>query len=144
MKRSGMDRATEEVADGVMMEVTLGTNCVGRKLNAVAVLAQMGGVARAQLSKGPAMGTRKRGLRFVDLRRRGAEDGIGVERIDNVADGISVNLINGFFVVPLEHDAAIEERRNNAGVSRVDCVFHTSGTRRRRQRAVGDVGRAES
>ena len=71
----------------------------------------------------PCEGTRKCGLRFVDPRRRATEGGIGVELMDNLADGVSMHLINGVFVVTLGHDAVFEERSDDAGVPRVDYMF---------------------
>ena len=86
------------------------------------------------VEQGPCEGARKCGLRFVDHRRRGTEDGIGVERVDNVADGVSMDLIDGIFVVSLGHDARFEEWRDDARIPHIDCMFPsqqrlTTGTR---------------
>ena len=73
----------------------------------------------------PCEGARKRGLQFVDPRRRDTEDGIWAERMDNVANSVSMDLINGVVVVSLGHDACFEERRDDAGIPHVDCIFYS-------------------
>ena len=50
-------------------------------------------------------GARKCGLRFVDPWRVGTGDGIGAERVNNVVDGVSMDLIDGVVVVSLGHGA---------------------------------------
>ena len=53
----------------------------------------------------PCKGARKCGLLFVDPWWWGTRDGIGAEHVNNVVDGVSMDLIDGVVVVSLGHGA---------------------------------------
>ena len=74
----------------------------------------------------PCEGARKCGLRFVDHRRRGTEDGIGVERVDNVEDGVSMDLFKCPFVFVLRKNVVSEERRDDVTVFCEEGLFHAT------------------
>ena len=56
------------------------------------------------------MGAGEVGFRFVDRRGLRLEDGICIERVDDLRHGIGVNLVDRLSVLPLGHDAVLEER----------------------------------
>ena len=86
-----MDRAAEEMSNGVTVTLALWADGVGGEADAVAVFPQEVRVSRAQLSKRRSLGTREITFRLINLRRPRFEDGVGIEVVDDLVDGVSVD-----------------------------------------------------